>query len=92
MGFLTEVAFLSLGGRTAGVTLHRTRSASWLGAAAVMALALVASGCGVKGPLEPPMAAKAEGEAKSAEAQAPGENSAARQKPHEPFVLDGLLR
>ncbi len=74
------------------MTFKRSRSVTWFGAAAVVALALVASGCGVKGPLEPPMAAKAEGEAKSAEAQAPGQNSAAKQKPHEPFVLDGLLR
>ncbi len=59
------------------------------------AIVLVAAGltaCGVRGPLEPPAQAKAEGDAKSAEAGAAGENSAAPPKPHETFVLDGLLR
>lgn len=63
--------------------------------ATVAALALAAaavSACGVRGPLEAPAAAKVDGEAKSAESQAAGENSAAPPKPHEPFVLDGLLR
>ncbi|NOT71163.1 MAG: hypothetical protein HOP09_07710 [Hyphomicrobium sp.] len=54
--------------------------------------ALLVSACGVRGPLEPPTQAKAEGEAKSAEAGAAGENSAAKPKPHDGFVLDGLLR
>lgn len=61
-------------------------------AAALLLAAVGVSACGVKGPLEPPVAAKAEGEAKSADAAAAGENSAAAPKPHEPFVLDGLLR
>ncbi len=63
--------------------------------AAAVALAAVAmSACGVKGPLEPPggTAAIASGEAKSAESADPGSNSAAPKKPHEPFVLDPLLR
>jgi predicted small lipoprotein YifL len=50
------------------------------------------AGCGVKGPLEPPPGAKAKGEAKSPEAADPGKNSDAPPKPHEPFVLDPLLR
>lgn len=54
--------------------------------------AVAVTACGVRGPLDPPAQAKAEGEAKSAEAGAAGENSAAKPKPHEPFVLDGLLR
>lgn len=59
----------------------------------VVALAALTLGaCGVKGPLDPPAQAKAEGQTKSAEAAAAGENSAAPPKPHEPFVLDGLLR
>ncbi|HPG89026.1 MAG TPA: lipoprotein [Hyphomicrobium sp.] len=60
-----------------------------------VALVCVAAGvtaCGVRGPLDPPTQAKVDGEAKSAEAGAAGENSAAKPKPHEPFVLDGLLR
>ncbi|MGQ0455615.1 MAG: LPS translocon maturation chaperone LptM [Hyphomicrobium sp.] len=60
--------------------------------AALMLAALAVSACGVKGPLEPPVTAQAGGEAKSAEAAAAGENSAAKPKPHEPFVLDGVLR
>lgn len=67
------------------------RRAIFAGTAVAVAATLL-GGCGIKGPLEPPMAAKAEGEAKSAEAQAPGTNSAAPQKPHEGFILDPLLR
>lgn len=58
----------------------------------VVAMALALGACGVKGPLEPPAAAKVDGEAKSADAAATGDNSAAKPKPHEPFILDGLLR
>lgn len=61
-------------------------------AAVFAASTLWLAGCGVKGSLEAPEAAKAEGTAKSSEAAASGENSAAKPKPHEPFVLDGLLR
>ncbi|MEQ1652705.1 MAG: lipoprotein [Hyphomicrobium sp.] len=68
------------------------RTSSGMTAAAVLLVALLVSACGVRGPLEPPAQAKAEGEAKSAEAGSAGENSAAKPKPHEPFVLDGLLR
>lgn len=67
------------------------RRKSLLATGALVALTALA-GCGVKGPLDPPAQAKAEGEAKSAEAAAAGQNSAAPPKPHEPFVLDGLLR
>ncbi|MBK9078494.1 MAG: lipoprotein [Hyphomicrobium sp.] len=67
-------------------------SRPWLALAAVVIAAGALAGCGVRGPLDPPAQAKAEGEAKSAEAGAAGENSAAPPKPHEPFVLDGLLR
>ena len=56
----------------------------------LMALAL--SGCGVRGSLEAPVEAKAEGKATSAEAAASGPNSAAAPKPHRGFVLDGLVR
>jgi len=49
--------------------------------------------CGVRGPLEPPTQAQTQGEkTKSAEAGAAGENSAAKPKPHEDFILDPLLR
>lgn len=53
---------------------------------------LIVVGCGVKGPLEPPASAKAAGDAKSPEAADPGKNSDAPKKPHEPFILDPLLR
>ncbi|MBR2534488.1 MAG: hypothetical protein IKE66_00280 [Hyphomicrobium sp.] len=65
---------------------------SVLTVAALAFAAAAVSACGVRGPLEAPAQAKIEGEAKSAEAGAAGENSAAKPKPHEPFVLDGLLR
>ena len=61
----------------------------------VLTVALVAGGlgaCGIRGPLEPPPQAAAEGQVKSAEAGAAGENSAAKPKPHEGFILDPLLR
>lgn len=61
-----------------------------LAVAALVALPLAA--CGKRGPLDPPAVAKAEGEAKSAEAADAGENSAAPPKAHEPFILDGLIR
>lgn len=57
---------------------------------ALMALAL--SGCGVRGSLEAPTEAKAQGQAASAEAAASGPNSAAAPKPHRGFILDGLVR
>lgn len=59
----------------------------------VVALAAMPlAACGKRGPLDPPAVAKAEGDAKSAEAGDAGDNSAAPAKPHEPFILDGLLR
>lgn len=61
----------------------------------VAAMALAAGGltaCGVRGPLEPPPQAQSEVPVKSAEAGAAGENSAAKPKPHESFILDPLLR
>lgn len=68
------------------------RHTSWI---ALLALGFAAGGlgaCGVKGALEPPPLAKAEGEAKSADSADAGANSAAKPKPHEGFILDPLLR
>jgi predicted small lipoprotein YifL len=60
---------------------------------AIFALALLLAGCGVRGPLEKPgTTATEEGHGKSAAAGDAGKDSAAQPKPHEPFVLDGLLR
>ena len=59
--------------------------------AALLAAAPLA-GCGKRGPLDPPSVAKAEGDSKSPEAADAGDNSSAPKKPHEPFILDGLLR
>jgi len=59
---------------------------------AVALAAVGMSACGSRGPLEPPPNAVADGAAKSAEAGAAGENSVAKPKPHEPFILDPLLR
>jgi predicted small lipoprotein YifL len=70
--------------------LDRTRP--FMTFAAVIAVALLVGACGTRGPLDPPVEAKAEGQAKSAEAADAGSNSAAKPKPHEPFILDGLLR
>ncbi len=65
---------------------------SWIAVALVGAACIGFTGCGVKGPLEPPPGAKASGEAKSADAADPGKNSDAPAKPHESFLLDPLLR
>lgn len=64
----------------------------WLGVLAVAFAAASVGACGVKGALEPPPVAKAEGQAKSAESGAAGENTAAKPKPHDDFILDPLLR
>jgi len=64
----------------------------WIAVALVGAASAGFAGCGVKGPLEPPPAAKAAGDAKSPNAQAAGQNSDAPPKPHESFILDPLLR
>jgi predicted small lipoprotein YifL len=75
--------------------LNRTtldRSRPLMTAAAVLAVTLLVGACGTRGPLQPPAQAKAEGDAKSAESADAGSNSAAPKKPHEPFILDGLLR
>ena len=68
------------------------RTKTWVALALVSAACLGFAGCGVKGPLEPPPGAKVAGEAKSPEAADPGKNSDAPKKPHEPFILDPLLR
>ena len=68
------------------------RTKSWVAVALISVAAMTFAGCGIKGPLEPPAGAKAAGKAKSAEAGDPGKNSDAPKKPHEPFVLDPLLR
>ncbi len=71
----------------------RVRSSKTLAIVTLLGVAtMVVSGCGVKGPLEPPPEAKATGQAKSAEAADPGKNSDAPPKPHESFILDPLLR
>ena len=62
------------------------------GMLAALLLAGAVAGCGVRGNLEPPPAAKAEGSAASPEAGDAGGNSAAKPKAHKEFLLDGLLR
>lgn len=64
----------------------------WIAIITVAAAAGGLTACGIRGPLEPPPQAVADGQAKSAESGAAGENSAATPKPHEGFILDGLLR
>ena len=58
--------------------------------AVLMAAAL--AGCGVRGSLEPPPEAKANGTATSSDAADAGKDSAVKPKPFRPFILDGLLR
>jgi len=61
-------------------------------AAMLLLTATLMAGCGVRGSLEAPQAAKASGTATSPEDADPGEGSAAGPKPHRGFILDGLLR
>jgi predicted small lipoprotein YifL len=65
---------------------------SWIAVALVGAACIGFTGCGVKGPLEPPPAAKAAGDVRSADAADPGKNSDAPPQPHDSFLLDPLLR
>jgi predicted small lipoprotein YifL len=58
----------------------------------VAALSLGLASCGVRGSLDPPPGAKANGTAKSAESAGTQPDSAAPPKPHEGFILDPLLR
>lgn len=59
----------------------------------LFAVALPLAGCGVKGSLDAPAQAKAEGTTASADASGTAETSAGKKKKkHQPFVLDGLLR
>ncbi len=66
---------------------------TWITVLAATAVAAVVSGCGVKGALQPPPESKVGGEpVKNAESADPGSNSVVKPKPHEGFILDGLLR
>ncbi len=61
-------------------------------AAVVVLLPLLLAACGVRGSLEAPKEAKAQGEATSPEAADNGPKSSAPPKPHRDFLLDPLLR
>lgn len=56
----------------------------------VLAAALAVAGCGVRGSLEAPPGTKTETTAKAASGQ--GKPEGAAPKPHQGFILDGLLR
>lgn len=68
------------------------RAKPWIALSAAAFAGAGLSACGVRGPLESPAKAEAQGTVKSAEAGDAGENSAAKPKPHENFILDPLLR
>lgn len=55
-------------------------------------LAFGLAACGVRGSLDAPPSAKAAGTARSAEASGTQPDSAAPRKPHEGFILDGLIQ
>lgn len=59
-------------------------------AATAAAMAFALAGCGVKGGLEAPESSKSATTADAASGQGKPEGEAA--KPHEGFILDGLLR
>ena len=64
------------------------RSAKFLGLALMLATSL--AGCGVRGSLDTPQAAKNDATADANSGQGKAEDAAP--KAHKPFVLDGLLR
>lgn len=70
----------------------KTNATRLIFAIGIVAVAGLASGCGVRGSLEAPPEAKAAGQATSPEAADAGKDSAAPPKAHRPFILDGLLR
>jgi predicted small lipoprotein YifL len=63
-----------------------------LSVASALLLAGVLSGCGVKGPLETPTAAKGAQQATAQADSGQGKAEGAAPKPHKPFILDGLIR
>ena len=71
------------------MTKTASRALQTLGA---ILIAASVSACGSRGPLQPPPGSVADGAAKSAEAGAAGEYTVAKPKPHDPFILDPLLR
>jgi predicted small lipoprotein YifL len=61
----------------------------------VIALALlsaVLAGCGVRGPLETPQAATSQPNETAQAESGQGKKAGEAQKPHQGFILDGLLR
>ena len=72
--------------------IKTSRLTPWIAAFAVAFAAAGLGACGVRGALQPPPEAKADGQAKSADSADAGENTAAKPKPHENFILDPLLR
>ena len=55
-------------------------------------LALPLTGCGIKGSLDAPAEAKAQGTAAAPDAKGTAEGSEGPKKAHRPSILDGLLR
>lgn len=73
-----------------GVGVLVDKMARLMAVAAIVALALAAGGCGVRGSLEAPPEAKVSDTATSDSGQGKPEGSTP--KPHKGFILDDLLR
>jgi predicted small lipoprotein YifL len=58
----------------------------------VSVAALLAGGCGVRGSLELPPEAKAQSQTGAQADSGQGKDAGAAPKPHQGFILDGLLR
>lgn len=61
-------------------------------AVALTIAGLALAGCGVRGPLESPTAAKAENASVASATSGQGKPAGEAPKAHKPFVLDGLIR
>jgi predicted small lipoprotein YifL len=59
---------------------------------AIAATALVLGACGVRGPLDPPASAQPADLGKAQADSGQGKKQDDAQKPHQGFILDGLLR
>ncbi len=79
-----------------GLQVERWKVGSMRDAVKVLAIGAAAAamlaGCGLKGPLELPRDAKAEGQSTASADSGQGKAQSAAPKPHKGFILDDLIR
>jgi predicted small lipoprotein YifL len=65
---------------------------TWRGPAVAMIAALALAGCGIRGALEPPPDSQATTDTTASADSGQGKAQNAAPKPHQGFILDGLIR